>query len=206
MARPNDPAQMALPFDHPESVNKPALAPGRHSLFFALIPPADTAERAFRLACDLHRQHDLPVMPRPRPLLHMTLCGIGEIDRLPEGIIPLVQRAAESLGAAAFRMRLDRVLTFRQRQHPLVLAGEEGNDAFRMLHIRLGLALRNSGLKVAIQRSLQPHMTLVYGRKPLTEVRLATPIELRATDFVLVRSHHGESRHDHLGRWPLLQN
>jgi 2'-5' RNA ligase len=100
-------------------------------------------------------------------------------------------------------MALDEVFSFRQTKHPIVLCAADGNDAFRMLHIRLALALRNSGLKVPIDRRLQPHMTLVYSGKEIAKTRLAAPISLEASEFVLIRSHHGEGRHDYLGRWPL---
>jgi 2'-5' RNA ligase len=204
MAKSINPAQVCFDFaERPIVAGTSAI---RQTLFFALVPDDKTAERAFRLGCDLYRQHDLAVEPRPLPLLHMSLCGIGEIAKLPDAAIDLALRAAESVGAAAFAMNLDQIFTFKQRQHPLVLCAEEGNDAFRMLHIRLGLALRNSGPRVPIQRRLQPHMTLVYGRKPITKVKLARPIALMATEFALIRSPHGEGRHEYLGRWPLRQD
>jgi len=206
MANVPNTAQMSFDFGERLAASLPTSTIGRHDLFFALVPDGETAERAFRLACDLHREHGLAAKPRPLPLLHMTLCGIGEIAKLPDTVVDRARRAAEGVGAAAFAMNLDQVFTFRQRQHPLVLCGEDGSDSFRMLHIRLGLALRNSGLRVRIQRGMQPHMTLVYGRTPVTKVKLSRPIALRATEFALIRSHHGEGRHEHLGRWPLRQN
>lgn len=206
MARIPNIAQMSFDFEERLATKTSRSTAGRQDLFFALVPDNDTAERAFRLAVDLHREHALAGKPRPRPLLHMTLCGVGEIASLPDDAIDRALRAAARIGAAAFAMSLNQVFSFKQGQHPLVLCGEDGNDAFRMLHIRLGLALRNSGLRVGTQRGMQPHMTLVYGRKPVTKVKLSRPIALRATEFALIRSYHGEGRHECLGRWPLLQN
>lgn len=206
MAKSNNAAQICFDFAERPAAITSGSAAARQDLFFALVPKGETAERAFRLGCDLYRQHDLAAPPRPLPLLHMSLCGVGEIARLPDAAVALSLRAADGIGATAFAMNLDQVFTFKQRQHPVVLCAEEGNDAFRMLHIRLGLALRNSGLRVRIERGLRPHMTLVYGRKPLAKVKLLKPIALMATEFALIRSYHGEGRHECLGRWPLSRN
>jgi len=48
-------------------------------------------------------------------------------------------------------------------------------------------------------------MTLAYKGKEIEKTRLAVPISLVVTEFVLIRSHHGESRHEYLGRWPLTE-
>lgn len=207
MGRNKNLAQLAFPFDGMSPAGPPPGPPpaavDRHTLFFAILPDGDCAARADRLGADLRREHGLKEKPRPPSLLHMTLCCMGPISRLPHDAIALALRAGGRSGGAAFTMNLDEVFSFKQAKHPIVLCAAGGNDAFRMLHIRLALALRNSGLKVPIDRSLQPHMTLAYNGKDIAKTRLAAPISLKASAFVLIRSHHGEGRHEHLGQWPL---
>ena len=177
----------------------------RATLFFAILPDQDCAARADRLAGDLHREHSLAGKPRSSSLLHMTLCLVAENSGLTEDKIALAQRAGGRVGGAPFTLQLDEVFSFRQVKHPIVLCATEGNDVFRMLHVRLALALQNCGLKAPAKRNLKPHMTLAYKGKEIARTRLSAPIPIVAREFVLIRSHFGESRHDYLGRWPLRE-
>lgn len=135
----------------------------------------------------------------------MTVCGVGAFSQLPENAMTVIGQIATSIRMAAFTLRLDCLLTFRQPKH-LVLCGDIGRNEFRMLHIQLALALRRAGLGVEVKRSLNPHMTLLYdGRKEVPKSSLIEPITLTAHEFVLIRSFHGEGKHKQIHRWPLLE-
>lgn len=176
----------------------------RCDTFFAILPDTDTAEQANALAHHLHGMIGFRGQPRAANLLHMTVCGVGVFAQLPENAMTVISQIAASIRMAAFTLRLDSLLTFRQPQH-LVLCGDIGRNEFRMLHIQLALALRRAGFGVKVQRSLNPHMTLLYnGRKEVPKSSLIEPIALAAREFALVRSFHGEGRHEHIDRWPLL--
>lgn len=177
----------------------------RKVLFFAVLPDAECRESAYRLSTDLRREHELSNKLRAPSLLHMTLCRVTEIPNQPEDTIALALEAGGRAGGSAFSMELDEVLSFKQPKDPIVLCAAEGNDAFRMLHIRLARALCNSSLDLEIDRSLRPHMTLLYRGRKIEKTKLPKPISLMATEFVLIRSHHGEGRHEYLGRWPLTE-
>jgi 2'-5' RNA ligase len=47
-----------------------------------------------------------------------------------------------------------------------------------------------------------PHVTLLYDRQTV-DAQGITPVSWRVTEFVLVHSLLGQSRHIVLGRWPL---
>ncbi len=47
-----------------------------------------------------------------------------------------------------------------------------------------------------------PHVTLLYDERPFSKL-MVPPVTFPVRDFVLIRSVHGESRHDHLASWPL---
>lgn len=176
----------------------------RCDTFFAILPDNGAAEQANALAHHLHGMISFRGHPHPANLLHMTVCGIGVFSQLPANAVTAISQIAAAIRMVSFTLRLDYLLTFRQPQH-LVLCGDVGRNEFRMLHIQLALALRRAGFGVKVERSLNPHMTLLYdGRKEVPKSSLIEPITLTAREFVLIRSFHGQGRHEHIDRWPLL--
>ncbi len=199
-------SQLSFDFGGVETPPRPGRASAdRCDVFFAVLLDPGTASEAYGLARATCDRHGLKGQPRPARLLHMTVCGVGAFSRLPEHAVADARRAAETVELAAFAYRLDHILSFRHRQHPLVLCGDEGQNEFRMLHIQLARALRRAGLPVAINRSLKPHLTLAYGQREIARTDLATPLIVPVREFVLIQSFYGRGEHAHLGCWPLRQ-
>jgi 2'-5' RNA ligase len=51
-----------------------------------------------------------------------------------------------------------------------------------------------------------PHVTLLRGNAIDTVEESMPPIRWSAHEFVLIRSFFGQSKHEVIGRWPLLSN
>lgn len=180
-------------------------APRRDRLYFALLPDGTAATRMVGLARQIASYHTQRARLTSAERLHLSLFGIA--DRIPE------QRAIEAghdiaarLPSAPFLVTLDHAGPFGKRldsqQSPIVLyatnGGDEALNAFRRAFCR---AAADAGLGLS-RAAFVPHVTLLYD-----EVRpqgnQVEPIGWRVCDFVLIRSLHGRSRHDHLGRWTL---
>jgi RNA 2',3'-cyclic 3'-phosphodiesterase len=82
-----------------------------------------------------------------------------------------------------------------------VLCGRD-TAAVSQLGQALGLALKRAGL--LSQPSGKPHMTMLYDERVIAEHAIE-PIRWTASEFVLVLSHLGKTRHDWLARWPLTR-
>jgi 2'-5' RNA ligase len=83
---------------------------------------------------------------------------------------------------------------------PLVLANSDRLPALENLWTMLREAMAAAGLPA--KGRFFPHVTLLYDGRciPATEI---DPVGWTVHDFVLIRSVHGESRHEYLARWPL---
>ena len=181
----------------------------RHELFFALLPDPAAAARCAALALRLKSDHRLAAKPRPERLLHVTLANIvpqamglsQAIDAQTLG--HRLNEAAQRLRTHPFRLSFDRIMTFQQPKRPIVLCAGDGRGAVQLLHQQLAAAGRAGGLSVPFKADMEPHVTLLYDRRAVPPATLEEPIEWTVRDIVLIRSHIGFGRHDHLGRWPL---
>lgn len=103
-----------------------------------------------------------------------------------------------------FDVAFDRLESFRAKPGhvPLVLRGDDGLVGVMLLRRNLGEAMEKVGRGPYVQSRFTPHVTLLYGDRPIAEQRVET-IGWKVQEFVLVRSLHGEGKHIELGRWPL---
>lgn len=174
-------------------------------LYFAIIPEPKIASRAIDLAeklCDRHKLSGKLYRPE---LLHISLTAIGAFHELPEDIIFAAMQAAATITAAPITVTFDRVMSFAGRDnHALVLGCSTGSAELRALYDALGSAIGHVGLTPNLRPGFVPHMTLLRNRAPVSEIILDEPISWVVLDFVLVHSLLGRSKHEHLGRWPLL--
>jgi 2'-5' RNA ligase len=165
-------------------------------LFFALWP--DAAAR-LQLA-DLARDVALVTEGKPVPgeKIHLTLAFLGEIagDRQAE-----VMLAAEETHAAAFRLELDRVGSFRRAR--VAWAGRSDPPA-PLLELQSALAANLASRGFALEeRPFAPHLTLARKiAKPLPPASIPA-LGMEATHFALVRSEAGTGRYTTLESWPL---
>lgn len=176
----------------------------RHKLFFALRPDDEAAGVIARVAEAEHAARGLPARLRPCSIFHITLHYFSCFDGEPDpALVAAGCRAASEVNHPAFDLSFDRFESWGgagARQHPFVLTGGQGLEAVRML--REALALRLAAHGMAAGAAYQPHLTLRYDKRPAP----AWPVDLPgwvASEFVLVKSPQGLTRHDIVARWPL---
>ena len=177
--------------------------PATDRLFFALFPPAATAARVYALQQDLRVRHGLWGRPLAMDRLHVTLCHVGDYAGLPQAIVAKAREAASRVSAPAFDVTFDRALTFtgRPRNRPFVLRSRDGAPGVRHLQHELGEAMSRCGLG-RFARPYTPHMTLLYDTAEVAE-HPVDPMTWTATEFRLVHSMLGQTRHVPLGAWTL---
>jgi RNA 2',3'-cyclic 3'-phosphodiesterase len=180
-----------------------------HALFFCLRPDPATAARLAAVHDGLRATFGLRASAPRTERLHITLHHLGWYDdATDEGRLAMAdvreraERAADGLRRPPLRVDFDEALSFlrKPRNRPLVLGGDTGLDAVRALRAALGERLRAEGL--AVDPHFTPHLTLAYDDLAVPPHECRVP-GWDATDFHLMDSLQGQSRHEVLGRWPL---
>jgi len=169
------------------------------NVFFALTLDASVAYEVRQHALRLQTKHGLKSWPRPKSLLHVSLCALGEYNGLPQRLVENATEAASSVALGPFEVEFDRVTSFRTC---LVLAGEDGVGGIRELERALGDALEKGKVREQ-SRHFIPHITLMYDRTVVPTERLRQPVRWQVHEFVLIHSLVGQSRHVVLRRFPL---
>jgi RNA 2',3'-cyclic 3'-phosphodiesterase len=171
--------------------------------YFAILPDAATADRIAEIGRRLRRRHGFKGSVKPPHLLHISLQGLSAFGGLTETFVAAVDEAVARVCVGAFDLTLDRSASWgRLPPHPFVLSSSDGDSPVRSL--RGGLATRVLGLDPPLPQ-YAPHLTLLYDDAVAPEVELEEPITFAVRDIVLVRSHFGQGRHEHLRRWALPQ-
>jgi 2'-5' RNA ligase len=195
------PEQFGLPgFDEPPP---PPAKPGRPtpdaphlSLFFALRPPPEVAACISELAARLRSEHSLTGKLLTPERLHVTLRPMVD----DEAQLEAAMRAGAGLVQAGIDVSFDRAISF-PGSGAFVLRSSDNLPAFGAFRRQLNLAMGDTEAQAS--RSATPHMTLLYDRKHSVAEHAIEPIGWHASEFVLVRSHVGFSRHETLATWPL---
>jgi RNA 2',3'-cyclic 3'-phosphodiesterase len=183
-------------------------------LFFALFPSDEAATQIAKVAQQLRDEHALTGKSLSNDRLHVTLHHVGDYaGGLPNGLVDTVQEVAAKVAMPAFDVTFDRVMSFvgRPRNKPFVLRGNEtikegsegGLAALMGFQKTLYLAMCRAGLDGGrVNSHYTPHATLLYDDQTVKE-QAVEPIRWTAHDFVLVHSLLGQTKHIHLGRWPI---
>ncbi|MBV9551035.1 MAG: 2'-5' RNA ligase family protein [Alphaproteobacteria bacterium] len=173
-------------------------------LFFALRPDQAASAQIIAITDGLYVAHGLSGRRLKAGNLHVSLHHIGDFAGLPNEPLLRARAAGEILRHGPVTIRFDRAGSF-VRQHrtlPLVLRGSGQVIPLIAFQHELGQALGRQGLRAMASTSYTPHMTLLYDPR-YVEAKAVTPVEWTATEFVLIRSLIGKSRHEVLGRWSL---
>jgi RNA 2',3'-cyclic 3'-phosphodiesterase len=191
------PEQLLLP-----GIEVPARPTDR--LFFALQPDAETAQRVAALAQTLREQQGLKGKPLKTQHFHVTLHFLGDHLELPEAVVRAACEAAACVAQPPFQMVFDRVASFhnKRRLQPLVLRCGDEPSPVMALRQTLADALKQVGLARLVDTRFTPHLTLLYDAR-LVPSQAIEPIAWTASEFVLIHSLIGKTRHIPLGRWPL---
>ena len=181
-------------------------------LFFALFPSKEAAMQIASVSQQLRDEHGLTGKSLSNDRLHVTLHHVGDYaGGLPNGVVEAAQEAASKIGLPAFDVTFDRAMSFlgRPKNKPFVLRGNEqadgGLSALMAFQKTLYLAMCRAGLQgPRANVKFAPHVTLMYDDQTVNEQAIE-PINWSAHYFVLVHSLIGQTKHIHLGRWPIKQ-
>ena len=182
--------------------SKTLIAPGWVRYFFALMPPLDHAAALDVFAHELRRSHDLRGWPIGPERYHLTLCGIERYGGAAGWEIAALEKIGASMVASTFTIAFDHVAghgSLGDRQ-AIFLETSQTFPILDRLQGRLRREMRAKGFRTPSK--FGPHVTLLYDERPFSRA-IIPPASFQVREFVLIRSIHGESRHDHLARWPL---
>ena len=141
--------------------------------------------------------------PTRREHLHLTLCFLGETERLAAA-----KRALQALSAPPLLLQGGRLGRFRRSDGDLVWLGLQPNPALQALQAQLAAYLRAEGFALE-ERPYQPHITLLRraqlataGAWPQRESGLLA--EVQAVSLMLSERTAGGLSYRELARQPLL--
>lgn len=175
-------------------------------LFFCLFPDAATSIRVKQFAGRFICENRLTGTQLKTKRLHVSLHYVGDYRRLRTKFTYAARQAGAAVSMRPFEVTFPFIKSFERTalkndipcRRPLVLLG--GGDALLELHELLGAAMEKNGLKAA--KSLTPHMTLLYGSKPIP-AQAIEPISFAVNEFALVHSELWLTQHNIIGRWSL---
>jgi 2'-5' RNA ligase len=170
--------------------------------FFAIGPAPPVALRIDALAHELRRSLGLRGQPIRPERYHISLCGVGWLGEAPTEIVARLRTIGAAVTGPIFAVAFDHAVSFGKLggRRAVVLASSETLPALNLLQKRLRCAMAAANLRPPSQ--FNPHVTLLYDEKPVSETGIPL-LRWTVREFVLIRSVHGERRHEHLARWPL---
>ncbi|MGE7470211.1 2'-5' RNA ligase family protein [Bosea sp. NPDC003192] len=182
--------------------SKTLIAPGWVRYFFALAPPIEHAAAIHDFAHGLRRSHGLRGWPIGPERYHLTLCGIERYGGSASEEIAALEKVAASVVATRFTVAFDHVAghgSLGDRQ-AIFLETSQTFPILDRLQKSLRREMRARGFRTPSK--FRPHVTLLYDECPFDKP-IIPPASFPVREFVLIRSVHGASHHDHLARWPL---
>jgi 2'-5' RNA ligase len=173
-------------------------------LFFGVFPPEPVQVRIIAIAEDLKAREGLRGRIHAPDRLHVTLFHVGDYVGLPNGVVEKCTAAASALRFAPFEATFDRARSFssQPRNRPFTLQGGEGVETLIVMREAFRTEMLKAGLQRECRGSFVPHVTLLYDDKAVEETPVP-PVSWTVENVMLVRSHLGQGRHEHLQVWPL---
>ena len=169
-----------------------------HSVFFAIFPRGEDAERIAAQGARLGEQHALKAKMTEVRRLHVTLHHFGRFAVVSPELLQAALSAAATVPPPSFDVVFEEALRF-EKSKAFVLCGHDGTSELAAFRQRLSEALAKVGF--ACGPSFTPHMTLAYTSSKI-EAHPIEPIRWTADSFALVDSHVGKHVYEVLGRWP----
>jgi len=126
---------------------------------------------------------------------HTTLLPLGDGRDISCEYLDLLHRALSSLCAEPFPIAFDKL-----NRNALVGTKMRELRAFQRRLVRCLIAF---GIPIPAYR-FAPHLSLAYGATPDRRIAIP-PINWLVEEYLLIRSIHGEGRHEVLDRWPLIE-
>lgn len=132
--------------------------------------------------------------------LHVTLFWLGYDPPDVTALVGAARAAADGIVARPFRVLFDQLVG---GPDSLLLKSGEPLPHVHTFQRQLATALASHGLRAPRSWRFDPHVTLRRG-PGLGGVRTVDPIAWTATEYVLIHSEIGHTRHTTLGTWPLV--
>jgi 2'-5' RNA ligase len=164
-------------------------------------PPAALAERIFADA-SCHAAGRTKREAHPPELLHISLLCIGGFETVPHGLVNRLKAALGEIKARPVPITFDGTSLFGNRNSLALHSGHEMPELKALVKM-VQRALRRANLPYIAASSFTPHLTVIYGCGKIEPMPAGKPYSWLACNFELVFSHHGETRHDALGRFAL---
>ncbi len=200
---PRNPVNEQLPLF--EISDDPCPEKPSDNLFLAIVPDRDAAAVITRLALRLRVHHGLHGRPLAANRFHVSLIPLGRFAGVRPDLVARADKAVAEIAATtrSFTATFDRALSFAGRpgNHAFVLRMSTPNAALQKFRQDLGAACGRFGFPRAHSQFV-PHVTLLYDAQNVTEQEVE-PVSWNATEFTLVRSLVGQSRHIPLAHWSL---
>jgi len=167
-----------------------------HRYFFALLPDEVSARRIHAFA---EGQFGAKGLLRPERL-HVTLALTADFSGSQPAMIEALLRAGDAASGAPFDLMLD---TLSGGRRTTALRPAHVVPPLRALQGRIAEAMTREGVPMRADWSFGPHVTLLY-RDGEPVWRAVDNLGWPVRDFVLIESLVGLTRHNVLGRWPLV--
>ena len=173
-------------------------------LFYVIYPDPVAAASLARLAHRLRDKFGLRGRPLATDRFHATLHHFDHYYGLRMDYVELACEAAAKISVPSFRVVFDRVMCFRRSpgDWTLVMRGDNRLTALKNLRQELGVALKKTSLGRKVKKQFTPHVTLLYDHQEVGELEVE-PVSWTVSEFALVQSLIGQTKHIPLGRWPL---
>lgn len=166
----------------------------RHRLFFAVKPPAAALPYIAE-----EQRHFWPGRAILHDHLHLTTALVADQAAFPKAIRNVMVAIGDAIVARPFQIVLDQVAT---NGDAVVMCPSERLRAFWRFHRQLADLMRQAGLAPRPGWRFNPHMTLSYGFGRPFQIEIL-PLSWTVTEFVLIHSYLGRTRHEIVARWPL---
>lgn len=167
-----------------------------HRLFFALQPLAAAQTRIGSHRDGLDGVHGQVTNPR----LHMTLAITRDYEHFPGPVAHALHRLGADVFAEPIVLSLERLSASKSS---VALRPGRSPRELRALHKSLAEPMARDDLLRAGWR-FNPHVTLAYRNEGKPFAWPIEPIGWESHEFVLIHSEAGATRHNPLGRWPLM--
>ncbi|MBU1376288.1 MAG: 2'-5' RNA ligase family protein [Alphaproteobacteria bacterium] len=180
------------------------VVPGKHVVYFAILPPPEVAEQALRLITAARGRHGLTAKPTPPDRLHVSLNYIGDFKRPCGPVIDKAAEAARPVAARPFTVAFNRFGSWGLggKGGPIVLWGDDGVIGVDDLYSSIHRALVKPGMVPRREVEMTPHMTLIRDKAHIPET-FVDPVSWTVDEFVLIYAIHGEGRYEVVERYPL---
>lgn len=187
-----------------DKISKPGRSLEEFSLFFALVPSPDDAERIAREGHQIMGRHGLTGSRTTTDRLHATVCEVSRFppeSDIPRAPVDAAMAAADRLMARALTLNFVQALSVKGGNAFVLQADSSSQTHFSDLRRMLVTELRKVDLRPS--KAAPAHVSLAYGSRPWVEACSIEPILWRARRLVLVLSHRGLTHHQWIKEWTL---